>query len=521
MSEEKRVNGGASAGDELAELRGLLVGQEQAQIEALRERLDNASLFAETVSRVLAEAIRLRSGRDGSLRNSLNPIIEEAIALSVRRKPEILSDALFPMIGRAVRKAVAAALRGMMESLNQVLEQGFSLRALRWRFEALRTGKSFGEILVLRSLLYRVEQVFLIHRRTGLLLQHRAAAAAVIQDTDLISGMLTAIQDFVSDSFGAQAGQELETVQVGDFNLWVQHSPQALLAGVVRGTAPKELKSVFQGALEQICEDQAAELESFEGETTPFQRSVPYLDSCLLGQLPMKQRSRRHLLWAAVGLLLLALFTVWIAAWYRENRRWSSYLARLSSEPGVVITAAGKRGGGYYVSGLRDALAADPSALLAATGIGAGSVQFRWEPYLSDQPKFAAARRMQAAKAVIERQAVRFPTDSTEVGAAQTDVIDQIAAEIRALFEGARIAGTPARVEVIGHTDNSGTERRNTRLAEKRASRVGAALLEAGVPAERLSIRGVGSAEPVRSGESAVDKELNRRVSFRVLAGGP
>jgi OOP family OmpA-OmpF porin len=239
MSDKTPANGGGSAGQELAELRGLLVGPEQAQIEALRERLENPALLAEAVSRVLSEAIRLRAGRDASLRSSLSPIIEEAISRSVRRNPAILSDALFPVIGSAVRKAVAAALQGMMESLNRVLEQSLSIRGLRWRIEALRTGKSFGEILVLRSLLYRVEQVFLIHRKTGLLLNHRAAEARVIQDTDLISGMLTGIQDFVSDSFGAQAGQELETMQVGDFNIWVQYSPQALLAGVVRGIAPK------------------------------------------------------------------------------------------------------------------------------------------------------------------------------------------------------------------------------------------------------------------------------------------
>jgi outer membrane protein OmpA-like peptidoglycan-associated protein len=191
----------------------------------------------------------------------------------------------------------------------------------------------------------------------------------------------------------------------------------------------------------------------------------------------------------------------------------------LSEQPGIVVTAAGKRGGSYYVAGLRDPLAADPAALLPGAGIEAARVRFRWEPYLSDQPKFVAARRMQAAKAAVERLAVRFATDSAELSAAQIDVITQMAGEMRALLEAARIVGTPVRVEVIGHTDNSGTEMRNTRLADQRAKRVGAALLEAGVPRERLSMRGVGSSEPVRGGDSAVDKELNRSVSLRMLAG--
>ena len=65
-----------------------------------------------------------------------------------------------------------------------------------------------------RQLLYSVEQVFLIHRKSGLLLMHVAAKDSVLKDADMISGMLTAIQDFLSDSF-AEGGQELETVDAG------------------------------------------------------------------------------------------------------------------------------------------------------------------------------------------------------------------------------------------------------------------------------------------------------------------
>jgi OOP family OmpA-OmpF porin len=520
MADQEPANGGGSSGQDLAELRGLLFGPEQAQLAALRERLETPELFTEAVSTVLVEAIRLRSGRDAGLRTTLHPIIEEAITVSVRRNPAILSDALYPVIGAAVRKAVAAALRGMMESLNQVMEHSLSIRAVQWRFEALRTGKSFGEILLVRSLLYRVEQVFLIHRKSGLLLQHRAAEARVIQDTDLISGMLTAIQDFVSDSFGAQPGRELDTLEVGEFSVLVQYSPQALLAGVVRGTPPQQLKSVFQEALEHICQEHAVELERFEGDTTPFERTAPYLDSCLLGQRPPKEPSHRRLLWAVAALLLIGVF-FWIGFRYREQRRWNQYVELLSAQPGIVVTASGKRGGTYYVSGLRDPLAADAAALLAGTGLDAAGVRFQWEPYFSDQPKFAAVRRIEAAKATIERLAVRFAAGSTELSVAQADVIGLLAAEIRALFDAARIAGTPSRVEIVGHTDNSGTETRNTRLAEERANRVNRALVEAGLPRERLSVRGVGSSEPARGGDSSLDKELNRRVSLRVLAGDP
>ena len=89
--------------------------------------------------------------------------------------------------------------------MNQTLGRSFSAQGLKWRLEAWRTGKALREVVLLRTLVYRVEQVFLIHRETGLLLQHVSAGPRrASQDADMVSGMLTAIRDFVQDSFGGK-----------------------------------------------------------------------------------------------------------------------------------------------------------------------------------------------------------------------------------------------------------------------------------------------------------------------------
>ena len=194
----------ADEAERLRQLRRLLIGPEQAQIEALRARLDDPAMRTEELSGMIAEAIGLRVKRDRKLQTALQPVVEEALRISVARDPGMLATALFPIIGEAVRKAVAHALQGMFDSLNQMLDRGFSVESWKWRFEAWRSGKSFGQIALTRSLGYRVEEVFLIHRETGLLIGHESRQESVVQDADLISGMLTAIQDFVRDSFGPE-----------------------------------------------------------------------------------------------------------------------------------------------------------------------------------------------------------------------------------------------------------------------------------------------------------------------------
>ena len=156
---------------QFTELRSLLVGPEQRQLRALQTRLEDPAAQARDVSRVLATAVELRT-HDPHLQRALAPTIEDAITASVRRNPRPLADALFPIIGPAIRKAIAATLNGMLESLNTTLEHSLSWRSLRWRLDARRTGRPFAEIVLLNTLVYRVEQVFLIHRPSGLLLQH-------------------------------------------------------------------------------------------------------------------------------------------------------------------------------------------------------------------------------------------------------------------------------------------------------------------------------------------------------------
>src|SRR5262249_60500391 len=129
------------------------------------------------ISEVLPDAILLRAGRDPSLMKALEPLLEKALADSVRKDPRVLAEALFPVIAGAVRRAVASALQSLLESLNQIVETSVSVRSVGWRIEAVRTGKPYAEVALLRSLLYRVEQVFLIQNETGLLLQHVIAAS--------------------------------------------------------------------------------------------------------------------------------------------------------------------------------------------------------------------------------------------------------------------------------------------------------------------------------------------------------
>ncbi|HTR38290.1 MAG TPA: OmpA family protein [Bryobacteraceae bacterium] len=509
----------ASDDQPLAELRAILLGPDREAWDTLRQRLDNPSRRAEDVAGVLAEAVRLRS--DAKLRRALQPLLEEALQLSVQSNPRMLADALFPIFGKAIRKAITSELDSMLQSLSQTLEQSFSWRSLRWRWESFRTGKRYAEIVILRSLLYRVEQVFLIHRKTGLLLQHLAASTAEAKDPEMVSGMLTAIQDFVRDSVSGAESENLETIRMGETGVVLAYGPDAILAGFVRGVAPRNLTRLFQDTLDGIEEKKSAELHSFDGDTSEFEDCRLRLEACLVGQGKAEERratsrAARALLFGTPVLLLLALAGWWIYSTAME-RRWSNFEHRLSREPGIVLVSAEKRGGEYYISGLRDPLSADPGALLRAAELPANKAVFRWEEYHSLEPRFAAERRVEELKQELERRAFRFATGSAEVPPGQQFLLDDVAAQILALLRAAALVGKTVQVEVRGNHDPLGTEQFNAMLARSRAINVQAALISLGVPAARLRAVAEDRDHETCSAVSEEERLFCRSASFRVI----
>jgi OOP family OmpA-OmpF porin len=72
-------------------------------------------------------------------------------------------------------------------------------------------------------------------------------------------------------------------------------------------------------------------------------------------------------------------------------------------------------------------------------------------------------------------------------------------------------------VEVAGHTDSDGADVSNLGLSERRAKTVRDYLVNGGVNATSLSVRGFGESQPVADNSTAAGKAQNRRVELRIL----
>jgi OOP family OmpA-OmpF porin len=559
-----------SAPDGLDQLRDILVAPERDAIEALRHQIDDPAFGVRHLAQALPDALA-RSSDDRRLADALQPPVEAAITASIRRNPKPLADALFPVMGPAIRKAIAHTLSGMLESLNRTLEHSVSLRALQWRVTAWRTGKPFAEIVLLNTLVYRVEQVFLIHAQTGLLLHHVTADAVSAQDADMVSGMLTAIRDFARDSFGGRAEDTLDTFRVGELSGIIEQGPHAYIAAVVRGARPPDLRHTLQRALETIHLQQTADFEQFTGDASRFDDVRPVLQECLESQYrgadaPVSRRKW----WMALG-IAAAVLAAWLGDRWFQQRRFDAYLEALRAQPGVVVVDARRAGGRFVVSGLRDPLAVDPASLVAASGLAPDRVEGRWQLYQALDARLAVPRavavlqpppgvsftlrgdtlaatgeastvwvreasllartlpgirqfdpsglqnaELREASRRIEAVMLQFVRGTAEIVAGQDAALQAMIGELRQLDLRAREQNVRFRVVVTGHTDADGPAERNLALSRERAAAVVGAMPRDGFPALEFVARGVGAAEPIAAGDSEDAKQRNRRVAVRI-----
>ncbi|MFN6468130.1 MAG: OmpA family protein [Nostoc sp. SerVER01] len=565
----------SEAKDELTILRSLLLDIEPTKLERLYQRLENPEIQPADISSMLPEAVILRSKQDKQLGEVMVTTVEEAIQASVKQDHNVLADALFPVIGPATRKAISAALEEMMQSMNQTLEHSLSPQSFQWRLEAQRTGKSFAEIVLLRTLVYRVEQVFLIHKESGLLLQHLVTKQVTIQDPDLVAAMLTAIQDFIKDSFSVQKGDGIKSLRFGEVTIWIEEGPQALIAAMIRGNPPQELRLVLQEAIEKIHLKFSREIKNFAGDTELFEPSKPDLEACLVVQYKSAAKKNYTYAWILLSVMAIA-FGTWGFFTIREQLRWRNYLQKLNSQPGIVVINSKQSFGKYFIWGMRDPLAVDPNTLIQQTNLNPKTVISQWQPYLSLETEFTTKRvknllhpppsvslkvdkngilnatgyasrqwileahklwsfipgitqfqdknlveielsQLEEYKKQIEQKILFFVEGTVELNSGEVSKLPNLTRSIRNFLNIAKYLDKDVQIQIIGHTNNTGTEQTNMLLSQARAEKILSYLKSQGINTKQLQIIGLSSNQPFQPQLTPESQNVSsRRVSFRV-----
>jgi outer membrane protein OmpA-like peptidoglycan-associated protein len=541
----------ASSPEDLTRLRQVIVGPESARLDALESR---TVVSSEGVATVLPEAIALSTeARKEALAIALEPVVESSLCAIARRDADVLSDVLSPCIGPAVRKAVSEAIAALLARLDNALERSVSFQSIRWRIEARRTGRPFAEVVLLRTLRYRVEQVFLIHTKTSLVLEHVVDPATEAQPPDQVAAMLAAIDAFGREALGPlPASSHLERFQFGELTVCVHADPWITLVAVVRGVAPGDLDDRLREAEDRIRLAYQAKLDAFTGDVAPFAGTTDVLIPLLRAE--RKAPSKKGALVAGLGaLVVLALAFAFVARVIvrsaDERRLAKAYADALSTEPGLVVTQSEWKDGRASFAGLRDPLAATPDVVLRRNGLAPLSeAELALSPFVSSDPRLTRARLVRIlapppgvalvvdgtvlrvtgvapkrwiedmrmlsrgvptveqvdeselrsdasladvndARAELQASVIPFRRGEASLRTNTRAAIDQATAATVTALHATAAARLDACIEIWAHADPTGTDAGNQILREARAAVVARAFVDAGIDQRNLRPR--------------------------------
>lgn len=277
----------------IEQLRDILFEEDRARMQTLAEELEqvrakvaNKEALLASLNPVIADLLERKIANSGEeMAEIVAPLMGPAIKKQVAESKEEVVEALYPVIGQTVRRAVAEAMRKLVQQINQRLEKSFNLQNSWRRLKAKVLGLPEPLVVLPQVFPFVVEQLFLIDQRTGLLVAHTTAAdhdarngktnhdEKIAGKPQMVSGMLTAIQDFTRDAFGSNETGDLHEVKYGDKMIFVASSPPVFLAAVTLGAAPLQFPDRLRGLLRRVHNNYYRELREFNGDPAPLAKA--------------------------------------------------------------------------------------------------------------------------------------------------------------------------------------------------------------------------------------------------------
>ena len=185
----------------------------------------------------------------------------------------------------------------------------------------------------------------------------------------------------------------------------------------------------------------------------------------------------------------------------------------------ISKTALGAVGGlvGGYLAGDLIGGRNDRTAKIIGAGVGAlaggavGAYMDRQEAELRRQTAGTGVDVIRSGDDLILRMpsGITFPVDSYAIQPQFQSTLNQVAQTLSSYNQ--------TYIDVLGHTDSTGSDSYNQTLSVNRAQAVASYLSSRGVASARMGVRGFGESAPIASNDTEMGRAQNRRVEIKVV----
>ena len=326
--------------NQLTELRNIIVGEQQEELQLLKDKLEHIKTDPQKIANMLPDALGLSTNSQGELNSQLQPYFSRSVIKTVEDDPHHFAEVLYPALVPAIRLMLVNSIKAFTRRINTTIESTTTAQGLKWRFEAMRTGESYSEVVMRKTLDYRVEQLYLLKPDSGVLIEHLVNEDIGSIDSDAVAAMFSAIQSFVRDSFNSHDGENLNQISVGDLNVWLVHRPTVTLACVVRGSIPFQLRDKLDAVQDSIFSRFAPQIKRFDGSQNQILGIRELLEPCLELRLKTDAEKKKKTPLVSILLLigLLGILVYWFFLSLQQQRMLHNVENLLFVTPGILPT---------------------------------------------------------------------------------------------------------------------------------------------------------------------------------------
>ncbi|WP_395076290.1 cell envelope biogenesis protein OmpA [Flavobacterium sp.] len=176
----------------------------------------------------------------------LGPTITEALDFQIKNSQDKVVDALFPIIGKMIKKYIQQEMKILSDNINNQVQSTFSVSGIKSKAKSMFKGESKKKRIFDELSNSKIEQIFIVEKGSGALLSSTSNDDSI--DDDMVAGMLTAIKSFVEDAF-AKKNQSLELIQYELYNIYIQNFNTYYIAVVISGVFDATFKNNLENKL--------------------------------------------------------------------------------------------------------------------------------------------------------------------------------------------------------------------------------------------------------------------------------
>ncbi len=235
--------------DKLKILKDLLLTEEKEYTDSIAEKVEELSKIVHQKQELSSKVDPIIDDKLDEfvqeIPKTLGPTITEALKEEIKNSQDAVVEALFPIIGKMIKKYIAHEMRLLSENISRQTKKAFSFKNWFRKTKAKAQGVTEGDLALSDYAKPRLMQMFVIEKNSGILIADYSPLSDNTIDKEMVAGMLTAIKSFVEDAFHG-GDQDLEMIEYELYTIHIQNFYSYYIAAVISGAYTMMFKEVLE-----------------------------------------------------------------------------------------------------------------------------------------------------------------------------------------------------------------------------------------------------------------------------------